>query len=333
MPRIRSIVPEFWEDERLARISPSALLLFIGMKNFADDQGVIVANEVLIRNKVFPVREDIRRQQVGGWLRELCENSVIVPFAYEGRGYFMMDFSSERIDKPQRSKIPQEVIDRVRRAERREETGMFGSVPAGEERRGTEEDGGEEAGAAHPPEEGPRREERRAGPEDPGKVCGRPDAGGGESGRPECGAADGIRGGEPGRFDRFCRWVERNAPRTARMAEPVTEGQFAELVAAFGAERVADIFLAMHNYQPLLRSNRSAYLTAKRWMERDTVKANGDGRDQTNGRRYGSTDEAKRRLLRELGELSAAARGAVPHGDGGGAGLLGAPDGGAAQEA
>lgn len=141
MPRIRSIVPEFWEDERLARISPSALLLFIGMKNFADDQGVIVANEVLIRNKVFPVREDIRRQQVGGWLRELCENSVIVPFAYEGRGYFMMDFSSERIDKPQRSKIPQEVIDRVRRAERREETGMFGSVPAGEERRGKERNG------------------------------------------------------------------------------------------------------------------------------------------------------------------------------------------------
>lgn len=108
MPRIRTIVPEFWEDERFSNVSLPAWLLYIGMKNFADDSGVILANEVIIKSKVFPAREDIRKQQVSGWLKELIENSVLVPFTYENKSYYVMDFSSERIDKPQKSKIPEE---------------------------------------------------------------------------------------------------------------------------------------------------------------------------------------------------------------------------------
>ena len=95
MPRIRTIVPEFWEDERFSNVSLPAWLLYIGMKNFADDSGVILANEVIIKSKVFPAREDIRKQQVSGWLKELIENSVLVPFTYENKSYYVMDFSSE----------------------------------------------------------------------------------------------------------------------------------------------------------------------------------------------------------------------------------------------
>ena len=79
MPRIRTIVPEFWEDERFSNVSLPACLLYIGMKNFADDSGVILANETIIKSKVFPAREDIRKQQVSGWLQELIENSILVP--------------------------------------------------------------------------------------------------------------------------------------------------------------------------------------------------------------------------------------------------------------
>ena len=104
MPRIRTIVPEFWEDERFSNVSLPAWLLYIGMKNFADDSGVILANEVIIKSKVFPAREDIRKQQVSGWLKELIENSVLVPFTYENKSYYVMDFSSERIDKQARQR-------------------------------------------------------------------------------------------------------------------------------------------------------------------------------------------------------------------------------------
>ena len=113
MPRIRSIIPEFWEDERFTNVSLPAWLLYIGMKNFADDSGVILANEVIIKSKVFPAREDVRKQQVSGWLKELIENSILVPFEYENKSYYAMDFSSERIDKPQKSKVPAEVIEKA----------------------------------------------------------------------------------------------------------------------------------------------------------------------------------------------------------------------------
>ena len=95
MPRIRTIVPEFWEDERFSNVSLPACLLYIGMKNFADDSGVILANETIIKSKVFPAREDIRKQQVSGWLQELIENSILVPFTFENKSYYVMDFSSE----------------------------------------------------------------------------------------------------------------------------------------------------------------------------------------------------------------------------------------------
>lgn len=152
MPRIRTIVPEFWEDERFSNVSLPAWLLYIGMKNFADDSGVILANEVIIKSKVFPAREDIRKQQVSGWLKELIENSVLVPFTYENKSYYVMDFSSERIDKPQKSKIPEEVIEKAllsaQTGKFREHSRIFPkksgtveNIPAGKDRKGKESKG------------------------------------------------------------------------------------------------------------------------------------------------------------------------------------------------
>ena len=151
MPRIRTIVPEFWEDERFSNVSLPAWLLYIGMKNFADDSGVILANEVIIKSKVFPAREDIRKQQVSGWLKELIENSVLVPFTYENKSYYVMDFSSERIDKPQKSKIPEEVIEKALLSAQTgnsgtfenipEESGTVENIPAGKDRKGKESKG------------------------------------------------------------------------------------------------------------------------------------------------------------------------------------------------
>ena len=144
MPRIRTIVPDFWEDERFSNVSLPACLLYIGMKNFADDSGVILANETIIKSKVFPAREDIRKQQVSGWLQELIENSILVPLKYENKSYYVMDFSSERIDKPQKSKIPAEVIENVLAGNNQSNSGtfandleqskMFDHIPAVEER-------------------------------------------------------------------------------------------------------------------------------------------------------------------------------------------------------
>ena len=54
MARIRTIKPEFWEDEKLAKLPVHARLLFIGTWNFADDNGALLANPVLMKSHIFP---------------------------------------------------------------------------------------------------------------------------------------------------------------------------------------------------------------------------------------------------------------------------------------
>lgn len=54
MPRIRTVKPEFWVDEKVVELSPWARLLFIGMWNFADDQGYVDYSPKRIRMQVFP---------------------------------------------------------------------------------------------------------------------------------------------------------------------------------------------------------------------------------------------------------------------------------------
>lgn len=197
MPRIRTIVPEFWEDERFSNVSLPACLLYIGMKNFADDSGVILANETIIKSKVFPAREDIRKQQVSGWLQELIENSILVPFTFENKSYYVMDFSSERIDKPQKSKIPAEVIENVLSGKKQsnsgtfannpEQSGMFETTPAGKESKGEDckgEEGYTRAGTRNPDPE----------PEKPKNE----------------------------NFEKFKQWIAANAPNVAKLKEPFT---------------------------------------------------------------------------------------------------------------
>lgn len=54
MARIRSIKPEFWTDEKVVKLSPLARLLFIGLWNFADDEGRMVYSPSRIKMQVLP---------------------------------------------------------------------------------------------------------------------------------------------------------------------------------------------------------------------------------------------------------------------------------------
>jgi len=54
MARMRTIKLEFYTDEKICRLSHSERLLFIGMLNFADDNGVGQADPTLLRVAVFP---------------------------------------------------------------------------------------------------------------------------------------------------------------------------------------------------------------------------------------------------------------------------------------
>lgn len=54
MARIRTIKPEFWTDERIVDLTPFARLLFIGLWNFADDQGYVADKPRQLKMQVLP---------------------------------------------------------------------------------------------------------------------------------------------------------------------------------------------------------------------------------------------------------------------------------------
>lgn len=289
MPRIRTIVPEFWEDERFTNVSLQAWLLYIGMKNFADDSGVILANETIIKSKVFPAREDIRKQQVSGWLQELIENSILVPFMYENKSYYVMDFSSERIDKPQKSRIPDDVLENAFNGKNNSHSGTFANdleqsetfdnTPAVEESIGEDCKG----------EEG----DTRADTHDPTPKPEKP---------------------KNENFEKFKLWITDNAPNVAKLKEPFTEEQFERIKKEFPLPLIQDTLVSMHNFRELLKKYVSANLTFRKWAKNDLEKyQNGQTTSNTSSvnprqnNRYSSgrtNAENNRASLEHLGELA-----------------------------
>ena len=89
MARIRTIKPEFWEDEKLAKLPVYARLLFIGTWNFADDNGVLLANPVLMKSHIFPY-EDIGISTISEWIDMLVGNGMLIRTTYNGKDYLVI---------------------------------------------------------------------------------------------------------------------------------------------------------------------------------------------------------------------------------------------------
>jgi len=89
MARIRSIKPEFWTSEQVVSVSPLARLLFIGLWNFADDQGVHPANAKRISMAVFP-GDKFTDKKIKELLKELLGSRLLTIFKDSGKPYFFI---------------------------------------------------------------------------------------------------------------------------------------------------------------------------------------------------------------------------------------------------
>ena len=105
MARIRTIKPEFWTDERLTECSLSARLLFIGMLNFADDNGNLAYSAKRLKMQVFPA-DAIDTQPL---IDELLAHGVLIEYSVNGDKYLnIKGFSKHQvINRPSASSIPQ----------------------------------------------------------------------------------------------------------------------------------------------------------------------------------------------------------------------------------
>lgn len=111
MPRIRTVKPEFWSDEKLASMPRDARLLFIGLLNFADDEGRMRGSPMLVRAQVFPYDLDVDAESL---LRTLAERSVIVRYEVESESFiWIRNFTKhQKIDRPSKSAFPAPPPDR-----------------------------------------------------------------------------------------------------------------------------------------------------------------------------------------------------------------------------
>jgi hypothetical protein len=102
VPRIRTIKPQFWLDEKLGSISRDARLLYIGLWNLSDDQGVFEYRPARIKIQLFPYDTDITNQIIESWLNLLEETGDIVKFSQNGDsfGYIPTFLKHQPIKKP-----------------------------------------------------------------------------------------------------------------------------------------------------------------------------------------------------------------------------------------
>ncbi len=108
MARIRTIKPEFWTDEKITECSLPARLLFIGMLNFADDNGNLGRSSKRIKMQVFPADAF----DCEPLIQELIDQELLSEYSVSTHGvnqHFLhiIGFNKHQlINRPSKSSIP-----------------------------------------------------------------------------------------------------------------------------------------------------------------------------------------------------------------------------------
>ncbi|MBM3120348.1 MAG: hypothetical protein FJ006_12545, partial [Chloroflexi bacterium] len=104
MPRIRTIKPEFWTDEKILELSMPARLFFIGLWTFADDNGVLELKIKQLKARIVPA-DDV---DIIPLLNELIAQELIVSYQVNGASYLQIkNFRKHQlIDRPRKTELP-----------------------------------------------------------------------------------------------------------------------------------------------------------------------------------------------------------------------------------
>jgi len=111
MARIRSIKPDFWKSESIARLPIRTRLTFIALWSYVDDNGVGRDNEKLIAAELYPLEDDPREavEMVREDLAILARESRVCRYEVDGKRFLSVVNWSEhqKIDRPNKARYPQ----------------------------------------------------------------------------------------------------------------------------------------------------------------------------------------------------------------------------------
>lgn len=82
-------------------------IMFIGLWNFADDEGLLRWNPSYVRSCVFPY-DDLSLNKIKDAQSELIKEKLIMPYAKDGQSYaWIINFNKhQKINRPQESRLP-----------------------------------------------------------------------------------------------------------------------------------------------------------------------------------------------------------------------------------
>jgi hypothetical protein len=104
MARIRTIKPEIWTDEKFTECSVSARLLFIGLLNFADDNGNLVYSAKRFKMQILPA-DAIDCQPL---IIDLITHGLLMDYSVSEINYLhIIGFTKHQvINRPSKTSIP-----------------------------------------------------------------------------------------------------------------------------------------------------------------------------------------------------------------------------------
>lgn len=106
-PRIRTLKPEMWADEKIGALTRDARLLFVGLITMADDEGRFRAVPSGVLGHCFPYDQDAGRR-LEKWMRELETQGLMVRYEADGFTYGSLNGwrKHQKINRSQASSLP-----------------------------------------------------------------------------------------------------------------------------------------------------------------------------------------------------------------------------------
>lgn len=241
MARIRTIKPEFWEDEKVGKLPIPCRLFFIGCWNFADDFGVIKGNAALLKSQIFPYDENLRVSEIKKWIDSLVDARMLVPIIHAEESYYIIrTFRSHQVlDKRyDKSYIGKEVAKGLIDKALNNDDVITTSTPREHYVNTTEEK-----------EKEYKKESTNVDKkESTDSSLSNPD------------------------FIKFNDWIKRKAPfcsNPKNFPSQITEADFIKLKEKYTGKQIADIIEQIENRKDLRKRYTNLYRTVLNWAKKD----------------------------------------------------------------
>ena len=107
MAWIRTVKPEFWNDQKVAALGVGPQLTYIGTWTHSDDYGVVRADPICLRALIFPYNT-VKQKEFDGWIKALTDIGRLLSFEESGEKYYFIPTFPEHqyIKKPSKWRNP-----------------------------------------------------------------------------------------------------------------------------------------------------------------------------------------------------------------------------------